>query len=263
MKSYKLYIFVLFSLSYISTTHAFKLQRVILATDANPTYIQFWPVVAHTWKNLIGLKPTLALIADESVIIDETLGDVIRFKPIPGVPTAQHAQIIRLFLPAYFPEEGCIISDIDMLPLNKEYFIESVASAPDNCFVVYRDQAYKGTRFPMCYNAALGKTFAEIFGVKRLADIPTLIQRWYSMGYGWNTDELLMHRYLTTWNHYSRRCLKLGHDVTSRIDRSNWKYDREKLAAGLYIDAHCIRPYATYKKEIDELVSHLSLSRTR
>lgn len=256
MKKFVLIITVLLS-CYTPQNFAFKLQRVILATDANPTYINFWPVVAHTWQHLVGLKPTLALIADDSVKIDETLGDVIRFQPIPGVPTAQHAQIIRLFLPAYFKNEGCIISDIDMLPLSKDYFVNSVASIPDNCFVVYRDQAHRGKRFPMCYNAALGKTFADVFNIKNVNDIPKLVQEWYSEGFGWNTDEVLLTRTLKNWKQYNTRCIRLGHDVTRRIDRSNWKYDPDKVHNGSYIDAHSMRPYPLHKQEIDRLVSYL------
>lgn len=238
--------------------HCLKLDRVILATDANPTYIEFWPVVARAWQNIVGLRPTLALIADDSVTVDETLGDVIRFAPIPGVATAQHAQIIRLFLPFYFPDDGCIISDIDMIPLNKDYFIQSIASVPDSCFVVYRDKAYGTALFPMCYNAALGKTFAEIFDIAQPSDIAKQIKNWFSLGYGWNTDEILLHRYLTTWQHYHQRCIKLGHAVEPRIDRFDWRYQPSDIANGYYIDAHCLRPYSLYKKEIDLVLSYLN-----
>ena len=80
---------------------AFKINRVILATDANPDYIQFWPIVAKSWKEIVEVKPTLALIANKETKIDESLGDVIRFEPIDGIPTSFQAQVIRLLLPAY------------------------------------------------------------------------------------------------------------------------------------------------------------------
>jgi hypothetical protein len=253
--------YLLFIISYcVSLSHLLyplPLHRVILATDANPTYIEFWPVVAQAWTNLTGLRPTLALIADSSIEVDESLGDVIRFDPIPGIPTALQAQTIRLLLPALFPNEGCIMSDIDMIPLTKEYFINSVACIPDDCFVVYRDGAYGGARFPMCYNAALGKTYAEIFDIRTIDDIRLRIKQWHALGLGWDTDELVLFSTLTKWKYYKKRCIKLGHCVMGRIDRLDWTYNPELVQQGSYIDAHCLRPYSHYKKEIDAVVANL------
>ncbi|HLB40602.1 MAG TPA: hypothetical protein VJJ83_02325, partial [Candidatus Babeliales bacterium] len=82
---------------------SFKLDRVILSTDNKPEYIQFWPIVARAWQELVGLRPTLVLVADESVQVDTSLGDVIRFQPVPEVPTGLQAQVLRLFLPVLFP----------------------------------------------------------------------------------------------------------------------------------------------------------------
>src|SRR3990167_8708329 len=116
------------------TALSFKLDRVILSTDNNPTYKDNWPIVAKAWKELVGLKPTLAFISNEENEIDETLGDVIRFKPIKGVPNDFYAQVIRLLLPAFFKDDYCIISDIDMLPLDANYFLKSVLFAPADNF---------------------------------------------------------------------------------------------------------------------------------
>ncbi len=52
--------------------NALRLSRVILATDANSDYIEFWPIVAKAWKEIVGVKPTLALIAHKDVYIDES-----------------------------------------------------------------------------------------------------------------------------------------------------------------------------------------------
>jgi len=116
---------------------AIKLDRVILATNDNPEYIEFWPLVAKAWKEIVGIQPTLALIGDESVQVDESLGDVIRFAPIEGVSTGNYARTIRLLLPILFEDEVCLISDIDMLPLSKEYYQGSIADVPEDNFVVY------------------------------------------------------------------------------------------------------------------------------
>lgn len=239
--------------------HPLKINRVILSTDANPTYIEFWPVVAKVWKQLLGIQPTLALIADDSVHVDESLGDVIRLKPIEGVPTAQYAQLIRLLLPIYFEDDVCIISDIDMIPLCKDYFVNSVTHIPQDCFVVYRDKAYQEheRRYPMCYNAALGKTFKEVFKINNPHEIPELIKKWYALGLKWDTDELMLYWYLSQWPDFQERCIKLGHETIKRVDRSFWNYDALKVRNLQYIDAHCLRPYSQYQQEIDALIQLL------
>ena len=153
------------------------IDRAILATNNNPDYIEFWPIVAKAW-NKMGVRPTLALIGDENVKIDESLGDVIRFKPIPGIPTGYYAQVIRLLLPAYFEEEICITSDIDMLPLSKDFIIGSVVNISEDKFVLYNDKQYEEILqiAPICYLAAKGKTFKEIFQINDIKEIPQLVK---------------------------------------------------------------------------------------
>lgn len=232
------------------------IDRVIIATDSNPAYIEFWPIVAKAWSDRIGIRPTLALIAHDDVQIDESLGDVIRFEPLEGIPTPLQAQAIRLLLPAYFPDECCIISDMDMIPLNKDYFVNSIADLPDDVFVVYRDRAYgdNDARYPMCYLAAKGRVFQDLFNIESINDIGAIIKAWHSLNWGWSTDELVLHMYLRNWPLYHTKCVKLGHGVEKRIDRSCWSYDADLLHQGDYIDAHCPRPYSTYKKEIDAIL---------
>ncbi len=245
-------LFLLITL-FFTQVNCLKIDRVILSTDNHPSYIEFWPIVAKAWKELIGIKPTLALIADSSIRVDETLGDIIRFEPIPNIPTSLQAQVIRLLLPAYFENEVCIISDIDMIPLNKEYFFESIKEINEDSFVVYRDAYYAGTfKYPMCYNAAKGKVYKEVFKINDIKEIPEIIKKWHSYNLGWNTDEILLYKYLNGWKDFKKRCVTLGHIPDRRIDRLNWNYNFKEIRN--YIDAHCLRPYSTYKYEIDKLI---------
>jgi hypothetical protein len=233
-------------------------QRVILSTDANPLYIQFWPLVAKAWKDLIGVNPTLALVADDSVQVDENAGDVIRFKPLPGIPTSFYAQVVRLLLPTIYPNEVCILSDIDMLPLSRIYFLNLVKRIPDNNFVVYNDKAYesKYRQYPICYNAAKGSVFREIFGVKSLRGIPDKVREWHAFRIGWTSDEIILYNLLRQWKGYPHRLSLLGYQAgNQRIDRSNWHFNPVLLKSGYYIDSHMLRPYAAYREKIDALVA--------
>lgn len=242
-------------LIFFSSLNALELKRVILSTNNNPNYIEFWPVVAPLWTAM-GLRPTLALIANEDCIVDTSLGDVIRFAPLPDIPEPLQAQVIRLFLPSLFPDEGCLISDIDMLPISRAYFLEGADRCPDDGFLVYRDGAegYGGLKFPMCYVAARGKIFSEIFQVSQAEEIPEQIREWAARGYGWNTDEVMLYISATAWEKRGGKLVRLGHETTGRLDRGNWKMDISSISISEYIDCHCPRPYSAYQDSIDPIV---------
>lgn len=235
-------------------TYGFEIKRVILATDNNPMYLEFWHIVAPVWKQLVGVTPTLAFIAPKGTPIDTSIGDVIYFEPIKGVPTSFTAQTIRLLLPALFGNDGCIIADIDLIPLQRDYFVDSVKKIKDDSFVVFRNREYSGSSYPMCYNAACGKVFADIFHVSTLEDVRTKIIEWYKLGLGWNTDENVLYKYLHAWNYFGEKCVLLGHKVEKRVDRENWKYSEKLVKKKFYIDSHLLRPYSQHKEKILRLI---------
>lgn len=257
LRSKHLMLIIMLPMLLLSNLQGIELKRVILATNNNPTYIQFWPIVAPLWKQM-GLTPTLALIADDDCEIDCSLGDVIRFKPIPGVPESLQAQTVRVLLPALFPEDGCLISDIDMLPISRSYFFEGAEPCPEDSFLIYRDKAYPAyePKYPMCYFGGKGQLFQEIFGVQSADEINTLIINWNTFGYGWCTDEVMLYRYVTTWEQAEGkgRVFRLGHGVGPRLDRLWWDIENLVDKISRFIDCHCPRPYSANKESIDKVV---------
>lgn len=231
---------------------SFVINRAILSSDTNPVYLEFWPLVAHAWKK-IGIQPTLILIADPSVIVDTTIGDVIRFDPIEGIPTGLQAQVIRLLAPALFENEICIISDIDMVPVDRDYFIKSAAPIADDCFLVYRIIPDAWKRVSMCYNAAKGVIFQEIFNIKSLDDIIHTIKIWARKNLGYVTDEKMFYEYLMKWPKFKTHCKRLNHNNLRRLDKTKWVYQLNTIA-GQYIDIHCPGPYSQRKIEIDNIM---------
>lgn len=247
--------------------HSLTLTRVILSTDTHPNYIQFWPLVARAWKKIVGVRPTLALIADESVRVDESCGDVIRFKPIPGVSTAFQAQTIRLLLPALFPQDVCIMSDIDLIPLDKKYFAHSISRVKEDAFVVYRskqymreeDKRYNYERYPMCYTAAKGAVYGEIFHIQGARDIEERIKQWWDLQWGWISDELILYKYVHAWPAFNQRSVLLGHKVSRRKSRTA-HIKPSDLLQRKFIDYHCPRPYHRYKDTIDRIFKYAAAS---
>lgn len=247
--------FLYLTLAFFSALNGIELRRVILSTNNNPMYIEFWPVVAPIWQAM-GIRPTLALIADEQCPIDTSLGDVIRFAPLEGIPESLQAQVIRLFLPVLFPDDGCLIADIDMLPISRYYFTECAKFCPEDGFLVYRDGAEgcEGTRYPMCYVAGKGRVFGSLFKISKSDEIAALTRKWTDAELGWNTDELMLYSSVLEWEKEGGVVIRLGHDVQGRLDRGNWNIDFNSLDITQYIDCHCPRPYSAYGDSIDQIV---------
>ena len=76
---------------------------------------------------------------------------------------------------------------------------------------------------------------------------------------GWDTDELYFGKCVNEFEKKNKIILinrgwKFGMAL-NRIDRVYWVYDEESLKKGHYIDCHSLRPYTTYKSEIEKLIN--------
>ena len=58
-----------------------------------------------------------------------------------------------------------------MMPLSKKYFQDSISELSENSFVVYRSDATPDNMLPICWNAALGSTWGDIFSIKNREDV--------------------------------------------------------------------------------------------
>jgi len=255
-------IFFTLLFGFANNIYALKLDRVILSSDNNLKYINFWPITAKAWKNIVGVIPTLALIANSSIKVDKSFGDVIRFEPIENIPTGFQAQVIRLLLPVFFPNSGCITSDIDMIPLQKDYFINYASNILDKDFLVYRKGIGKYLRYSICYTAAKGAIFGEIFNLKLdkniRNNISKIIKEWFSLGWGWGTDERILYQKIHDWSKSKTNLIKLDHVAEKRLDRGA-KYNKKLLENYYYIDCHMPRPYNLHKLYINSMCENLGI----
>ena len=98
-----------------------KLKYSVISSDSNPEYLDFWPYVAKAWKR-IGIEPILLYI-DKNPPSEDVMnhGRVIYLESINDWTISQQAQCIR-FWAAKILDAPFIISDMDMLPISKEYY---------------------------------------------------------------------------------------------------------------------------------------------
>lgn len=243
-----------------------KIDQCLVSCDSHPLYVDLWPLVKRMWKEICGIKVVLVLIADE---IPEGMDkeDVVLFRPIEGMHTAYQAQVIRLLYPCLL-EGVTIISDMDILPMRKEYFIDSVDGVPDDHLVVYRDAYFWQGQIGMCYNAASQEVWKELFGIESVDDVIKILKEWYHPEYdgkkqcpGWYTDQEKLYQRVHEWGLDRVTIFKDKEMEFKRLDKKQKQYIcklTDEMMDGIknrkYVDFHMIRPHHKYKRVINRIV---------
>jgi len=259
-----------------------RLTHALVAADLNPRYLDFWPLVRRAWQEVAELEPVLVLVADEAQVPEHLRADpaVRLFAPLPELHTALQAQCIRLLYPALLSAEGgVIISDADMVPMNHRYFHRPTLGVAQSHFVAYRDVYVASGEVPMCYNAALPRTWSTIFEVATLDDVRTRLAQWGAAveyagvrgGTGWLTDQQLLYRTLLDHGRRSRNVWilddhyagyrRLENAVLLRRGRLDAR-DRRRILRGAYSDFHCVHPYGEFR-ELNDLAVDLAIAGAR
>lgn len=239
-----------------------KIQKVIHSSNSNPLYLDFWPIVSKIWKIFFNIEPILLYINDNNVDIDETYGSVIKIQPANNIPIELQTLWVRYWFPSTEPETIFMISDIDMLPLSREYFMYNIQNYDDDSYLHLNPCIDTYGLIPSCYHVAKGKKFKTILETEESfeKDLIKLTNFDKTYSNGWFNDEKYATKKLIEYSRDHKDIFLIPrHDGQNghRIDRSKWIYDASLLKNGYYYDCHSIRPYQQYKQHIDNLCNIL------
>lgn len=245
-----------------------KLDKVILSSDANPLYLDFWPIISKIWLEKFEVQPILLYIdQNHKLEISEKYGKVIKFNPIDNIPLYLQVLWIRYWIYSQHKNETLMISDIDMIPLSKKYFLESIRNIDPDKYVHLNPCIDSYGTLPSCYHIANGKLFSEILELEDSWE--KSIKNLYNLNIGetlgskphWFADERYSSDKLLKYKEkFPNKIIFLereGGQNGRRIDRANWRFDLNLLKENYYFDCHSIRPYSIYKKQIDFLVENI------
>jgi hypothetical protein len=241
-----------------------RLTRALLACDLNPRYLESWGIAARAWEVIVGVEPVLVLVADERGVPSELLADdrVRLFPPVDGLHTAFQAQCVRLLYPALLEGNGAVlISDVDLLPLDPDFFHRPLRLLDERQFVVLRDAGLGRSMLPMAYNAARPEVWRELFGASSLDDVRARLAEWRGGlaydgvrgGEGWYTDQRVLHASAMAWGERTGRLWILEDAYTGfrRLDRDAVESGidprvRRDLEARRYSDYHSLVPHGEF-----------------
>lgn len=240
------------------------LDCVLTSVNENELYIGFVPIFIKSWNKLYpNVDVKIILIAKE---IPENLlsyeSNIILFEPIENTLTSFTSQFIRLLYPCILDyKNGVMITDIDMLPMNRTYYSENIKSYDDNKFIYYRENICLNiNQLAMCYNVAIPKTWKNIFEVNSLEDIKNIIKyvsdnNIIKDGHGnvgWSIDQRILFNKVMSWNQKTNNFIRLKEKETKfkRLDRNSFNLSNvnviQNITSGNYSDYHCYRPMSKY-----------------
>lgn len=250
------------------------LDCVITAVNDNPLYIEFIPIFIKTWKKLYPtVDVKIILIANEIPQKYIEYNDhIILFKPIENVLTSFTSQVIRLFYPCLLPyKNGVMITDMDILPMNRTYYTENIRPYDNNKFIYLRDNVcFEYKQIAMCYNVATPSIWRDIFNIHSIDDIRATIKD-LALSHGlheerrqewWGIDQQLLYKKVMEWTKTTQNLVCLNESTTGfcRLDRGTFVLNettRANIKNGVYSDYHCFRPMSEYQNINNEIYERL------
>lgn len=253
-----------------------KLDCVLTAVNEKKMYIDFIPLFIKSWKKLYpSVDVKIILIANKIPYkFLEYKKYIILFKPIKNIFTAYISQYIRLLYPCILEHKnGVLITDIDIIPMNKNYFTKNIEKYDNSKFIYYRENVcFEWKQISMCYNVALPSIWSVIFNIKSVDDIKNKLIDIFKNNTikeginkeGWGIDQLHLYKRVHEWNKKTNNfvCLNEKETKFNRLNRHSFGLDnlgnlRSKIVKGEFTDYHCYRPMSEYKKINNMILSYL------
>ena len=269
-----------------------KIEKVIFTIDDNPHYKGFWKSISRHFKENMGIESKLFIISkdDMTETYSSEYGDVEHVDVLEGIPTIIQALIGKFYFTKTEPNTTWLIGDLDLYPLQKNHFTDSIKDISDDKYVHLHPYAYgeewrdsyaglagffhvaKGSVFERELN--LNKTFREVcleiyesnkYGIKFYHNRAAEVSKKASPDWGWfcseemYTGDLLKNSTSLVEVPPSDGYLRLDRGDMAKPDVIEQKlmglnYEEEKLINNKYIDFHSPRPYEEYEDEIEKLI---------
>lgn len=190
-----------------------KLTTVIASVNNNPEYYKFIPKQILFWGKF-GIK-FIALFVGNKLPheLQKYKANIILWNHNLDLNHAFIGQNLRIYYPAILnlpDDELVMITDMDMLPANPNYFTTDLEKYTKNDFIYYRyiDKNQYRNEIYMCYNAAHPNTWGKLFKITSKEDVVNAINNTYKKTYDdinkgndWFIDQVVMYNVLHDYTH--------------------------------------------------------------
>lgn len=256
-----------------------KVERVVLTTNNNPTYYQFWNPLSKVYKTKLGIEPTLVFFGTEDEIselgLSNEYGEIFAIKPSSKYHVPWQTTWGLFHFTQLYPNEVCMVIGIDQVPLSNQFIHERIKDISEDSYVMMIAEAYgqhwsTGGTSPSSYHIAKGSTFKKVFGFEdkfedELDKLATSGIRafWEDTEGRWGIDESYSCHKLREYR--DKGGMIHSHDLFSymcerRIECERHKetlYNMDLLKAGWYVESHMCRPYSNHKQYLDTIFENI------
>lgn len=257
-----------------------KIDQIILSTNEDPTYFEFWESVSYAYKKMFpNVRVHIALLTwrkEDDPMISEMRKkvDVTLFKPIGTLPEFGQAKMIRFLLASQQEDNVCYIDDIDLFPLSKEFITSKTSKRPERHLLCVGGEVYNNNGcYPISQITGEGFLFKKFINPND-KEYEDLLLEWggepmfderenIGIQLDWEqdkyfSDERLIRR-LIEENPVPKFEMERGYEdfMVATLDRYDWQMDLEKLESHGYVNAHGCRPYSKHKAKYEPLLSYI------
>lgn len=263
------------------------IDAVVMSCNEDPIYWEFWNPVSEHWLKEFGIRSLLFYYGEKNPSLSTENGDVIYQKPIDGVPDYVAATWGRFWVTKHLRNKMCLISDIDMFPLSRDFFLNKSTPQQDAYTHLNADAYYpgdfdrwKGRGFgvPGCYHLASSELMRSIYQPScSFADeahkILTADYSEYTNGFAntpephlqrasahnggmWGIDEMYSSMKLREYiSDGGKMITKQNIPSTRRLCRARLGSQLHSVAHEQFIDFHSVRPYSYHKNMIHSILN--------
>ena len=222
-----------------------KIDKIIFASSEE--YSPFWNIQSRIWSTVFGIQPVLLLWGKvKNTDVSDTYGEVIEKNYSTNSLKSLQMTWSKFVHVATEPNVTWMTGDIDMFPLQTNYFVDNIKTIPDDFYshlgyslmAPYEEQDRWIKKGGLCtdrggcdlvayYHVAKGKTFDLVYdlGNGSLDDQVNRIMN--TKKYGWARANKLSHEEV---------CQKIGHVPLPKEELPYWCSD-ENYTSDLLFDA--------------------------
>ncbi len=266
-------------------------DRIIVSTNEDPLYLDFWPIAAWMWNALFPEARVCCAFVTERWENDPLVaemrkyGEVTCYRP-NDLPVANQTKMARYQLAMEEPETVSYIEDIDLLPLDREWILSKVSGRPKDHLLLVGAEIYAGYvdgQAPASQMTGEGKLFQQVLNpdrkpwpewldafrgrTERHCDIAsrayhedvTCPTSGPALGETLFSDEALLCRVRKEHpvpEHHVERGLDVEHDT---LDRTWWPRLGEPLTIEGRVQSHCLRPFGENRARIYPMLEQFQL----
>lgn len=110
-----------------------KLDKVVFG--CSEAYSPWWNIQSKIWRTKFNVEPICLLFGDKNKCgMSEEYGRIEEMQFDPDLPDIIQIQFCKFFYPNTEPDKTWIIGDIDQIPLQTDYILNSLTSIPDDAY---------------------------------------------------------------------------------------------------------------------------------